>query len=53
VTLPPADQGLSETVKETLAKAGEKVAAEANRSGPALEAITVTARGEARALGSL
>jgi len=49
VTLQPADQGDSETVKETLAKAGEKVAAEANRSGRALEAVTVIAPGEARA----
>ena len=49
VTLQPANQGNSETVKETLAKAGEKVAAEANRSRQALEAVTVTARGEARA----
>jgi len=49
VTLPPAEQGDGETVKETLAKAGEKVAAEANQSGQALEAVTVTAPGEARA----
>jgi len=49
VTLPPADQGDSETVKETLAKAGEEVAAEANRSGQPLEAVPVTAPGEARA----
>ncbi|MGB7592407.1 MAG: hypothetical protein WCD04_02900 [Terriglobia bacterium] len=49
VTLPPAGQGDGETVKETLAKAGEKVAAEANQSGQALEAVTVTAPGEARA----
>ena len=49
VTLPPAGQGDGETVKETLAKAGEKVAAEANQSGQALEAVSVTAPGEARA----
>jgi len=47
VTLQPAEQGDSETVKETLAKAGEEVAAEANRSGQALEAVTVTPPGEA------
>ena len=49
VTLPPADQGDSETVKEALAKAGEEVAAGADRSGQALEAVPVTAPGEARA----
>lgn len=46
VTLQPADQRDSETVKETLAEAGEKVAAEANRSGQALEAVAATGAGE-------
>jgi hypothetical protein len=49
VTLQPAYQGDSETVKETQAKAGEKVAAEVNRSGQALEAVTVIAPGKGRA----
>jgi len=49
VTLQPADQGDNETVKETLAEAGEEVGAEANRSGQPLEAVTATPPGEARA----
>jgi hypothetical protein len=49
VTLQPADQGEGERVKETLAEAGEEVAAEANRIGQALEAVSATAPGGARA----